>query len=210
MDDNDKGPMAALVLNVHTTYPFVLLGIALHCLICNSLLLTVIRSARKKYFTAELMQKFVDEHKKAYPEDGMGIDMSGNPDQGMGWYSKEMTMEQWHGFNRSNRAHQVWLENLPFVILLPPISGVLFPYPTLVCVYVMLVCRIMFVIGYVNPKVGWMRAAGHGVFQVCVTVLVVCSIMCAARVMQFGDEKFEKEEKKIWDHLEELRKKYDV
>ena len=42
----------------------------------------MVRSARKRYFSAALMEKFVKDHKAAFPEekDGEGLDMSGNPD----------------------------------------------------------------------------------------------------------------------------------
>ena len=205
----DDGPKPAIVLNVHYTYPFVLLGICLHCWICNLMLLTTISPARKKAFTPEFMQQFVDEHKKSYPEDNHPLDMSGNPDQGTGWYSKKMDLIQWHDLNRSMRTHQVWLENLPFIILLPPIAGVLFPVPTLVCVYLTLILRIMFNIGYIVPSMNACRSVAHGIFQTCVMILVVTSFMTAARTMKFGDDKFRGEEEFIWNKLEELKKKYD-
>jgi hypothetical protein len=73
---------------VHETYPFVLLGICLHCFIANLLIFTTTNPARKKAFTADFMQQFVDEHKKAYPEDDKALDMGGVPDMGSGWYCK--------------------------------------------------------------------------------------------------------------------------
>jgi hypothetical protein len=121
-----------------------------------------------------------------------------------------MNLVQWHDLNRAVRAHAVWLENLPFIILLPPIAGVLFPYPTLVCVYLGLICRIMFVIGYVSPKMNWCRSLGHGVFQTCVMVLIVTAIMTAIKTMEVGNDKYEIEEKLIWEKLEALKTKYDV
>ena len=81
------GPTPSIVLNVPEVYLFILFGVLLHCFVCNVLLMTLINPTRKKAFTGEFMQQFVDEHKKHYPEDANGLDMSGNPDQGCGWYS---------------------------------------------------------------------------------------------------------------------------
>ena len=80
MDAKYDGPVSALILSVPPAYPFILFAIAIHCWFVNLLIFCVIAPARRKAFTAEHMEKFVDDHKKAYPEDADGLDMGGNPD----------------------------------------------------------------------------------------------------------------------------------
>lgn len=92
MDKDNDGPVPALILNVPPVYPFILFAICIHCFWVNMLVICVVAPARRKAFTSEHMQKYVDEHKKIYPEDADGLDMLGNPDQGCGWYSKDLSV----------------------------------------------------------------------------------------------------------------------
>ena len=95
------------------------------------------------------------------------------------------------------------------MILLPPISGLLFPIPTLVCVYLGFLCRILFVVGYNNWKLTALRGVGHGVFQICVTVLIVTAAMTGIKVMQVGNDKYVIEHELLVDKIMKLKEKYE-
>ena len=134
--------------------------------------------------------------------------MRGNPDQGSGWYCSRMDMKTWYEFNTSVRSHQNWLESLPFIIFLPPIAGILFPLPALICVIVMLVTRILFTIAYIH-SITALRAVSFAIFNMAIMVLVACSIMTAAKIIQVGDYKYRANERRYIDELAALREKYN-
>ena len=149
------------------------------------------------------MQQFVEEHKKVYPGDDHPLDMSGLPDQGYGWYSKKWDPDTWLEYNQVNRAHMNYLENLPYMIFLPPIAGVFFPVPALTGVYCLWFGRMMYTAGYVGGVQG---ARGSGfLIQFCnILMLLICSIWTAVKVMEYGADLYEMEEKALLDPIKNL------
>ena len=86
--------------------------------------------------------------------------ITGNPDQGSGWYAKKLDPDAWLELNQALRSHMNWVENLPYVILLPPIAGLFFPIPALVGVSVFFVARILYGAGYNNNSLRMLRPLG--------------------------------------------------
>ena len=59
---------------------------------------------RREIFHFENMQKFQEEHKKAFGGEAELCDR-GYPDNGSGRYSKNLTYKEWFDFNSNQRIH---------------------------------------------------------------------------------------------------------
>ena len=113
-------------------YGYVLLTamwIAFQCYMTGFL---VVEVKRAKTYTQEYMEKnFLDEHKKAFPNDKT-VPKFGYPDMGCGWYSSKLTYKQWFEFNLAQRVHGNFLEQQIIVCFFILVAGVKHPKWTII------------------------------------------------------------------------------
>lgn len=102
-----------------------------------------------------------------------------------------------------------YVENLPYVIFLPPIAGIFFPIPALTGVYCIWLSRIMYAIGYRSPKAGMLRAGGFLMGFCNTLMLLICAFWTAIKVMEVGADLAELEVETMLDPLDDLIKGKD-
>ena len=108
---------------------------------------------RFKIYNGNFMKKFVEEHKKAYPQDSRPPSL-GYPDCGQGWYSRKLSYKDWFIMNCAQRCQHNFLEQLPIVIISSLISGIKYPDYTLYLDLAYCFARIAYSYGYMKhgPK----------------------------------------------------------
>ena len=82
------------------------------------------------------MEQFQEEHEEGFPGSG-GTQYAGFPDNGDGRYSAQLTYKQWIEYNSSIRAHQNFVEYLPFVVIVLSVGGIYLP-KTGVCIGILI------------------------------------------------------------------------
>jgi hypothetical protein len=89
-------------------YGWVLLVAVLYGFECLVVGFGVAGRIRGKVFTEEYMkQNFGSEHQKCFNEE---IKAGGYPDSGSGFYSKNLSYEDWYRLNNGQRAHMNFVE----------------------------------------------------------------------------------------------------
>ena len=86
-------------------------------------------------------------HKATFGEDS-NVDALGNPDQGQGWYSKTLNLKDWHAINTAQRIGNNYVEWWPVLIIFTFICGLFYTNVALVCVWIVLLGRIIYSCGY--------------------------------------------------------------
>ncbi len=111
---------------------------------------------RAKTYTKEYLDKhYLEEHKKAFPND-KGVPKMGYPDMGNGYYSTHLTYKQWFDFNIVQRIHGNFLEQILIVVLLLLIAGLRHTTYAVILGGIYSVSRILMAIGYMI-SVGYRR-----------------------------------------------------
>eukprot|EP00744_Colponema_vietnamica_P002913 GILI01004524.1.p2 GENE.GILI01004524.1~~GILI01004524.1.p2 ORF type:complete len:177 (-),score=58.13 GILI01004524.1:44-574(-) len=164
--------MANVYFTLDSNYGYVLLSciiMALQCWIQGF----VAGSYRRKYFTKEFMlSNFGDAHKSAF---GTEPAVGGYPDVGNGRYSEKLTYEQWVNFNNAQRAHYNYLEAILPIVLFSLVAGLSFPVPTIALIWVCIVGRVAYGIGYTSRGPQG-RAVGAIIFDLGLLALLILGI----------------------------------
>jgi len=77
---------------------------------------------------------------------------------GNGYFSKQLSYEQWYRFNNAQRVHYNFVEALPLLLMLLFIAGLKQPLAALILGCIIFVSRLIYLIGYVKggPNMrGW-------------------------------------------------------
>ena len=155
-------------------YAYVLLTslwIAFQCYMTGFL---VVEVKRAKTFTDEYMNKnFLDEHKKAFPNDKR-VPKYGYPDMGCGHYSSKLTYKEWFEFNLAQRVHGNFLEQVMTVCLLVLVAGIRHPAYTVYLGIAYSVARIFNAYGYSRTVKG--RVPGFILCTLCMFTLFGLSV----------------------------------
>ena len=69
---------------------------------------------RTRVFNSDFMQKFKEEHEKAFP--GKQPPTHGYPDTGCGRYGKALSYKDWYDMNNGQRCQQNFLEQITFIL----------------------------------------------------------------------------------------------
>ena len=72
------------------------------------------------------------------------------PDQGTGWYSKDLQYKDWIDIQQAMRLPMNYIEHLPVPVFLSMVAGLYFPLVTLVVVWFYFLGRVIFSIGYLK------------------------------------------------------------
>ena len=73
-------------------YPITMIGLVSHYILLNFVPVFFSFPVKKRVYTEEHMKKFEDEHKKAFGDDTT-VEKFGLPDQGTGWYSRDLSFK---------------------------------------------------------------------------------------------------------------------
>ena len=76
------------------------------------------------------------------------VENGGYPDSGTGWYSKDLEYFDQIKFLNAQRSLMNFIESFPILIIFTIVSGLYFPIPSLVGVWLNLLGRIIFIAGY--------------------------------------------------------------
>lgn len=130
---------------------------------------------RSRTFTEEYMkQNFGAEHQRVF---GQEIKEGGYPDTGNGFYSKNLTYEQWYNFNNGQRAHMNYVEWIASCLVFLLIAGLYFPIPAAAIGLGVIVSRIIYACGYTSngPTGRLIGALGNDILVLALFVLAVIS-----------------------------------
>lgn len=137
-----------LLLVVPTQYPLIMMGLA-----ANYFLLTLIpllvAPVKKRVFTEEHLTKYEEGHKAVFGAESK-IDKLALPDQGTGWYSKDLPYKDWIDIQQAMRVPMNFIEHLPVLVFFSMVAGLYFPLVTLIVVWVYFLARVIFTIGYMK------------------------------------------------------------
>ena len=129
-------------------YGYVLLTamwIAFQCYMTGFL---VVEVKRAKTYTKEYMEKnYLEEHKKAFPNDKT-VPKFGYPDMGCGYYSSKLSYKEWFEFNLAQRVHGNFLEQQILVIFFILVAGVRHAQYTVILGIIYSIARILNAYGY--------------------------------------------------------------
>ena len=99
----------------------------------------------------------------------------GQPDQGLGWYSKAFNLPQWIKLNSAMRTQLNYIEGMPTLIMFSMVSAIYYPLLANYCVWATLFGRLLYTIGYkVNPK---MRVPGFLIVTIAAFTMMVTAFM---------------------------------
>ena len=116
------------------------------------------------------------------------IDATGYPDNGTGWYSKELKLEEWVKLNSAQRIFANYVEHLPILTICSLVSGIYYINIALICTWVYLLGRYLYAIGY--QKAPQYRICGFLVIMLCTLTLIVVSILTVIQLMYRNSEVF--------------------
>ena len=128
-------------------FPLTLLA----CLIigseCYVIGMVAVGKAREKYFSKEFMAQFDSKHGEAFP--GQKAPAGGNPDCGDGRFSEELDYKSWVEFNSRMRVHANFVENLPVILTILTIAGLVLPKAAMYIGFLNAIARIVFTVLYI-------------------------------------------------------------
>ena len=84
----------ALELILPAAYPYILMGLSAHFFFLNMIPPLFLLKVKGRVYSKENLEKYQEEHTKAFG-DGTKVDPLGLPDQGTGWYSKDLGYKDW-------------------------------------------------------------------------------------------------------------------
>ena len=99
---------------------------------------------------------------------------------GTGLYSKKLGLKEWDHYMEGVRIQANHVENLPYVLVLPPITGIFFPLPTIVMLGVNLCFRILYMFVYQY------RGAAFPMIMLTNLGFIVLAFWTAAIFIQYG------------------------
>ncbi len=105
---------------------------------------------------------------------------------GSGLYSRNLTYEQWYNFNSAQRAHQNFLEWIASCLVFLLIAGIYFPIPAAAIGLGIIVCRMIYAIGYFigGPKGRLIGVIGNDLLVIAEFVLAFISSVYFIRNMK--------------------------
>ena len=132
---------------VSDDYKWVLL-VTLACIVHYFVCVGIAGSPRSKLFPQDWMEdKFGRQHKEAL--NGSQIQKGGYPDCGSGRYTMEAGYEAWFTFNKAQRVHLNYLENICQILTMFLTCGLYYPRATWIWGLVYFFGRVLFQAGYV-------------------------------------------------------------
>ena len=135
-----------LSFEVPDEYPSVMLALIAYSALCYATTILIVKPARGKTFSKEVMATVGAEHTKAFPD--QSIPAGGFPDMGSGRYMAKLGYKEWFDFNNAQRAHQNMVEQLPYVITFLMGGGLVAPMVTCYIAWFSVLMRIAYIIGY--------------------------------------------------------------
>ena len=167
-------------------YPWVLVAVVANCFLANFIIMAMAGS-RYKAFTEEFMAQFEEEHKQAFPETELQV-KGGLPDTGTGWYARKLPLKEWFELNTKTRVAANLVEWMPFYVVLPPIAGIFFPLPAIICCGVIFVARIGIACNFHRRGPFFMSQF------FAVICLTICAIWSSVGIIQNGMERMKQEQ----------------
>ena len=122
------------------------------------------------------MRQFEDEHEKAFP--GTKVDKVGQPDQGNGWYCRQLPLEKWVKFQSAQRVVMNYVEWMPIIIIYTLVAGLVFPQVVIYTSWIIVVGRLLYCIGYI--KAPHLRVPGFMVQLLCIFTNLILSFASVA------------------------------
>ena len=169
-----------LLIVIPQQYPYTLMGLAAHFTLMNFIPLFVI-PVKKRVYSPEHMKQYEIEHQQEFgPESSVA--QFGLPDQGTGWYSKDLPYKDWIDIQAGMRVPMNYIEQIPLLVFLASISGLYYPFATMILVWVALIGRILYTIGYM--KESKFRIPGFLIALICVLGLMGMSIITSLVYIQ--------------------------
>lgn len=110
-------------------------------------------SARAKTFNRSFLNQFDDRHEGAFPHTRPS--WLGFPDQGNGFYSRQLSYAQWFELNNARRVVYNFLDQITFFLVTSLVAGL--TYPAVASGFLFLYClgRIGFAFGYSMKGPNW-------------------------------------------------------
>ena len=102
---------------------------------------------RGKVFNSTFMQQFKEEHQKDMPDSEPAT--GGWPDDGNGRYASKLSYVDWMNFNKRQRTHQNFVENLPVILTVLIIGGLLLPKTTMYIGFINVGARLLYTLLYI-------------------------------------------------------------
>lgn len=157
-----------VALAIEPDFGYVLLsvvGIAVQCFITG-----FVTGSARKVFNKEFMSQFAEEHKKVFLD--QDPPRGGYPDNGNGYYGRQLSYQDWVTMASAQRAHYNFLESLTTVIVLLVVAGLFFPIVAAVCGFAIFIGRILYTIGYLKSGPQG-RLIGVIIIDLATVVLIV-------------------------------------
>jgi uncharacterized membrane protein YecN with MAPEG domain len=98
-----------------------------------------------------MKQNYGSEHQKVL---GLEIQKGGYPDNGSGYYAKNLGYAEWYKFNNAQRAHINYVEWIASCLVFLLIGGIKFAIPSACIGGGIIIARFIYACGYANggPK----------------------------------------------------------
>ncbi|CDW78762.1 mapeg family protein [Stylonychia lemnae] len=148
---------------------------------------------RKRIFTENFMNYFVDLHKEELKhsqtqDEPIKSTSKGYPDHGSGVHSMKLSYRDWFDFNNAVRVHMNLIEQLPLIMVLLVLAGLKSPFVTLICAIVYFLLRIVFAVGYFKFAPSYRIYATLPMLLLKI-LLLVYSFQTVHAVCQYGSQK---------------------
>ncbi|CDW82791.1 mapeg family protein [Stylonychia lemnae] len=151
---------------------YTLLTMTLIGLQCTIVPIVIVSKARRKYFT----QNFMDQFLQAPTTDGEDINepilpaKGGYPDMGSGRYTEKLEYSQWYEYNNAQRVHLNFVEQLPLIQALIFITALKTPLAALILSITYFVLRLVYAVGYAAKGPNF-RGFGAVPILLCLVIL---------------------------------------
>ena len=169
-----------LDLILPASYPYILMGLSSHCIFLSFMPPIFLLGTKRAVYTPEHMNKYQETHKEAFGPD-KDVNNMALPDQGTGWYSKDLGYKDWIDIQKAMRIPMNYIEQLPIIFFLSLIAGLYFPMATNVIVWIMLVGRILYSFGY--KKETKARVPGAIIGFLCAFALILLAFISACALI---------------------------
>ena len=107
------------------------------------------------------MKQFREEHELALGKDRRKDELwFGFPDCGSGRFAQKLSYEAWVKFNNNQRVHQNLVEQLPIMLTILLISGLILPKITMYVAFLNVGARLIYTTLYVSLGSDWRKLGG--------------------------------------------------
>lgn len=147
----------------------------------------VVGRARKRVFSREFLSEYFSQEHYSYTNENIE-DTLGYPDMGNGRYSDKLTYLNWLDFNKAQRVHYNYLEQVASIITLTLLGGIVFPIAASIFGFIFAFGRCIYAYGY-QSLTGYKNLARGFAAIICdLSILVnfILSILSAAQFLSNG------------------------